>query len=102
MPRDRYRKKREGYKPRTPVTELKGKKELSVYSAANKASYLKTKTVVRKIYQQLQSAEIGTVDDTPKKADSTKTFAAVVADAAGDVEVADQSPSLSDVDRTFE
>ena len=45
------------------------------------------------------SVEIGTADDTPPKAVSTKASGAAVAATAGAAEVAD--PSLSDVDRAL-
>ena len=93
-------KKREGYKPRTPTAELKDKNERSVYAAANKARYLKTKAAARKIYQTLQTIDIAKT----KVAAATKASAAATeASAAAAAAAADPDADLnvSDVERAF-
>ena len=90
-------KKREGYKPRTPTAELKDKNERSVYAAANKARYLKTKAAARKIYQTLQTIDIAKT----KVAAATKASAAATEASAAAAADPDADLNVSDVERAF-
>ena len=97
-------KKRQSYKPRTPVSELHEKNERSVYSAENKARYMRTKAAARKIYNELLSAD--KVKDTPPKATPAKVTPkphtpAAAAAAAGAAGAAGVGPSASDVEKVF-
>ena len=95
-------KKRENYKPRTPTTELQVKNERSVYGAANRARYLRTKAAARKIYMALQTKAAAT-----KLSNTSTTAAAAAADAAAAAAAAATAATTatdltnSDVEREF-